>query len=192
MGTMTRLILASTSPRRRELMALLGVKFEVVPSPFQEDNSLPLPAAQLVTQLALGKARAVASDHPEAIVVGADTLVAIGDAILGKPADQADATRMISLLSGRWHNVFTGYAVVRADQEVSGVVGSRVHVRSLTPDEITRYGARTDIYDLAGAYAIQTTASTLIDQIEGDYFSIVGLPISRLATILPTFGAKLF
>lgn len=188
---MSKLILASTSPRRHALLAATGLNFTVIPSDYEEDNSLPLPPARLVQHLAEGKANAVASRHPGSIVIGADTLVVIDGRVLGKPADSKEVAMMITSLSGRWHSVFTGCVVVRGDERVGVAAETRVHFRNLTPSEIQAYAQLKEPLDKAGAYGIQTTAGIFIDAIDGDYFSMVGLPISWLAENLPRFGVDL-
>lgn len=170
---------------------MTGLKFAVEPSSYHEDNSLSLPPAELVTHLALAKARDVASTHSDAVVIGADTLVFADGHVLGKPTDQADARRMITLLNGKTHTVNTGVAVVAAGREFTDVSETLVTFRSLSKAEIEHYVALPDLYDLAGAYAVQGTAALFTARIEGDYLGVVGLPLSLLCPMLSKVGVDL-
>jgi septum formation protein len=190
-----RLILASASPRRRELLALLGHRYEVVPSAYDEvlPDYHPDPAA-LARHLAAEKALDVAPAHPGALVIGADTIVALGDRVYGKPVDGADAARMLRELSGRTHQVFTGVAVV--DTRVPGAEphgfssGTDVVFRELEDAEIRAYVATGEPLDKAGGYAIQGYGAVLIQGIRGDYPNVVGLPLTPLALLLRGLGVS--
>jgi len=186
-----RLVLASTSPRRRRLMADAGLEFDVVaPRYADEDNDAGEEPAGLVERHAAAKARSVAGDHPGALVIGADTIVVVDDVVLGKPADGADARRMLATIAARDHLVYTGVAVVEADTgagEVDNEV-TRVTVRPLTPGEVARYVATGEPLDKAGAYAIQGVGCFIVERIDGDYFNVVGLPMGLLARLLGAFG----
>ena len=189
------LILASSSPRRRELLTQAGYTFTVQSAEIDETPLRHEPAAAYVQRLAIEKAQAVAAMQPqkaEAVtVLAADTAVVVGgDRILGKPVDAADAERMLRLLSGRTHAVLTGLAVVT--QVAEGMrVRAHVEITQVTfnivmPDEIEAYVATGDPLDKAGAYAIQGYAARWIPRIEGDYFNVVGLPIAQVVTMLST------
>lgn len=188
---MPRIILASASPRRREILQQAGLTFEVVPAAYEEDNSLKLSPRELVSHLALGKAREVAARNPDALVIGADTLVFIGAQVLGKPTNADDVRRMISLLSGQTHSVATAVAVIAGGTEQTEVSETLVTFRALTPREIDHYAALPNVYDLAGAYAVQGTAALFTTRIEGDYLGVVGLPLSVLEPMLARHGIAL-
>ncbi len=177
---MTHLILASRSPRRRELLEKAGFQFEVRPSRVEE---IPLPgeeAEEFARRIARDKALDVASSaEPGALVLGADTVVADNGEILGKPADEPDAKRMLQALSGHAHRVITGVCLVRAPQEIEAWTHhtTMVSFRELDPEEIDSYIASKEPFDKAGAYAIQGLASRFVTRIEGCYFNVVGLPV---------------
>ncbi len=187
-----RLILASTSPRRRALLEGLGVPFEAVGSDVDETLVDGTPVQQ-ARALALAKARTVADTRSSGLVIGADTIVVVGSAILGKPRNRREAARMLGLLAGRRHRVITGVAVVDAasGREVIGHEETAVWIRSLEADEIQRYVASGEPDDKAGAYAIQGLGSLLVERIEGCYFNVVGLPLVKLDRILGEYGVHL-
>ncbi len=180
------LVLASISPRRRDLLVSLGFRPEVDPStlpePQRREGEAP-PAYAL--RAARAKARAVARRHTVGLVIGADTIVAVRDRILGKPASKEEAGTMLRLLSGRWHEVFTGICLIDAGsgRSRSAVSRSRVHFRRMTPEEIHWLLSKGEYRDKAGAYAIQGFASLFVDRIEGCYFNIVGFPIETFARL---------
>ena len=195
-----RLILASTSPRRRELLGLLGLPFEVVASRYDEAALSPigLTPPEYVTQLAHGKASEVAArTEGNALVIGADTTVILDDATLNKPADAADARRMLRLLSGRTHQVYTGLCLVVAQNGVMGDFQTDhavtdVTFDTLTDETIAAYVATGEPLDKAGAYGIQGKALSFIPGIPGDYFNVVGLPVFLLCRMLPGFGVHVW
>jgi septum formation protein len=177
------LILASTSPRRAELLRQLPVKFRVVPSDATElwhEHLSPLELCQLNAHR---KARAVAKKNPDAVVLGADTLVFLGNEILGKPRNLADARRMLMKLQGRTHQVVTGVSLIhlRAHREITFAVSTDVLFRPLTDATITDYLAAVNTLDKAGAYAIQQNGEWLVSEISGSFSNVVGLPLERLA-----------
>lgn len=183
------MILASASPRRRELLSLIFGEFRIVPSRFDERLVPPeLGPPEHVTYSSLMKARDIAAQYPDALVIGADTVVVVDSAILGKPQDPADAARMLRMLGGRAHQVYTGLAVTRGDLEASGSECTDVTFRELDDATIARYIATGEPMDKAGAYAIQGRGSVLITGISGCYFNVVGLPIYRLSRMLEAFG----
>jgi septum formation protein len=185
-----RLILASASPRRQELLGLLGLPFEVIPSAVDEAEHAGEggPPARTARRLAEVKAEEVATRHPHALVLGADTIVVLDDAVLGKPGGADDARRMLALLSGRTHQVITGIALRGAGLAASDAVSTDVTFRELTPREIDAYVATGEPMDKAGAYALQGRAAVLIEGIRGDYTNVVGLPLPRLAALLRRQG----
>lgn len=183
-----KLILASASPRRRELMDIAGYEYEVIASDAQELCG-GMQASELVRENALAKAREVfARTSAEGVVVGADTVVCLGGDILGKPKNALDAKEMLARLSGSAHEVLTGYAVICADGEKAGVCETRVHFKALSPAEIDAYVATGEPLDKAGAYGIQERAGLFVDRIEGDYFNVIGLPVEKLYPLLAECG----
>ncbi len=183
-----RVILASQSPRRRELLSLIGITHEVQPAHLDET---PLPG-ELPTvhseRLAREKASLVSAREPGALVIGSDTVVVVGGKILGKPGDDADARAMLRLLSGRTHMVYTAVAIARDGMVDSEVEGVTVAFRQLTDADIDAYVATGEPADKAGAYGIQGFGSTLIDGIDGDFFAVMGLPLRRLIALCQRNG----
>jgi septum formation protein len=188
--TTPRVILASQSPRRRELLSLIGIAHEVRPAHIDEtpyERELPTSHSE---RLARGKASLIASREPDALVIGADTVVVIGDTILGKPGDAADARSMLRRLSGRTHQVYTAVAVARNEMVDSEIEGVAVTFRSLSEADIDAYVATGECDDKAGAYGIQGFGSTLVDRIEGDFFAVMGLPLRRLVALCERAGYR--
>jgi septum formation protein len=187
-STSPPLILASGSPRRRELLLHLGIPFQIDPSGVDESPIPGLSPAQLVQALALAKVRDVTHRRPEAVVIGADTLVDIDGQALAKPRDPEDALRMLRLLAGRAHQVHTGVAVCRGDHVGSCVVSSTVFMRSSSDEVLVAYVAGGEPMDKAGAYAVQGEGSALIDRVEGSYLAVIGLPLLALRDLLRDAG----
>lgn len=183
------LILASASPRRRVLLRRLRLPFRILPSRVSEVSREKVPK-RLVVQLALRKARDVARRHPQAIVLGADTLVVCQGRILGKPRNLAHSRRILKILNGRWQQVYTGVAVVweGGKRSVSRAVESRVLARRLSEAELTRLAGKHP--DKAGAYAVQDRDDPFISRIEGDYGNVVGLPLDATRKLLEKAGAR--
>lgn len=179
-----RLVLASASPRRAELLRAAGFDFEVDPADVDERVVAGESPREHVLRLARAKAAAAAARHPDAAVVGADTVVAVDGAILGKPSDPADARRMLRLLSGRSHDVHTGVAVIYRGVLAEAAEVSAVRFTPLTEEEIDWYVASGEPDDKAGAYAIQGLAARFVDRIEGSYGTVVGLPIHLVHRLL--------
>ena len=189
-----RVILASKSPRRREILGMLGVKFEVLSADADESSDI-LDPALLVRELALRKGRAVrdlllknGEWNADTLIIAADTVVAAEGEILGKPCDDADAARMLRLLSGKGHQVISGVALLSGDREIATSESTDVRFASMTEEEILRYVASGEPSDKAGAYAVQGLASLYIEGLCGDYFNVVGLPVHRLHTLLREFS----
>lgn len=178
------LILASGSPRRRELLNALGIRFRVVPSgvsEFVQDGESP---AEHVSRLALEKALDVAQRFCEHWILGADTVVVIDEKILGKPENTDQAVSMLTSLAGRTHEVYTGYAIVhyqRQEEQRIRCVKSKVQIRSLAPEQIRGYVRTGEPMDKAGAYAIQGVGSAIVEGVEGSYTNVVGLPLCEVA-----------
>ena len=177
---MTDIILASASPRRSELMTLAGFRFDVICADIDEivpEKALP---QEVVMSLALQKAQAVAKDHRKSAVVGSDTVVALDGKILGKPHSESEAAEMLRSLSGRTHKVYTGVAIVCGDKVTSFFDETEVEFYPLTDQEILDYVATGEPMDKAGAYGIQGRGAVLVKRINGDYFNVMGLPISKV------------
>lgn len=174
------LILASGSPRRKELIELLGIPFCVEVSQADENLKEPLPPDETVKELSFRKAEAVAKNHKNEIVLGVDTVVFCGGQILGKPKNEEDAKRMLRLLSGRTHEVYSGFTLIKDGKRYSESVCTSVHFSVLSENEIDAYIASGEPMDKAGAYGIQGKAAKFVVGIEGDYHSVVGLPVQRI------------
>ena len=188
------IILASQSPRRKELLGQMGLKgFKIIAPDVDESMEENLAPAQLVEELSLRKAQAVADyvDDEEAIIIAADTVVALDGGILGKPADEREAFGMLSALSGNRHRVYTGVTVLRGSRSITSHEETIVTFRELDPEEIMDYIATEEPMDKAGAYGIQGLGALLVSGIEGDYFNVMGLPVYRLGRILSAFGVDL-
>jgi septum formation protein len=186
-----RLILASASPRRAEILHNAGFTFSVISSAVDETPFPSESARDHVARLAAAKAELVAARAVgPAIVLAADTVVAVENRILGKPRSEQDARQMLEALSGRTHSVLTGVTLIRLPdaERIEFVESTLVHFARLDPDEITRYLATEEPHDKAGAYAIQGRASRYVPRIEGCYFNVVGLPLARVQQSLITLG----
>ena len=183
-----RVILASSSPRRRELLSLVGIPHEVMPADIDETYLAGEGPAAHAERLARGKASAVAARHPTAVTIGADTIVVVDGDVLGKPRDEWEARRMLGRLSGRQHSVYTAVAASRDGRTESGVEKVDVTVRKLTDAEIAAYVATGEPMDKAGAYGIQGYGATIVERIEGDYFAVMGLALVRLVRLLARLG----
>ncbi len=189
---MSEIILASASPRRRELLRNMGLDFSIIVSDADEDMvDTTVPPEIYVQELALLKATATAKrvlDRKNALIISADTVVVYDNKILGKPKDEAEAKAMLKMLSGKIHQVYTGFCVLRMKDAMTVCKSVCTHVRfkNLTDEKISSYVATKECMDKAGAYGIQGLGSMLIDAIQGDYFNVVGLPVSELAEILET------
>lgn len=189
MSDQPSLVLASGSPRRRELLALLGVDFIVDPSGADETPPAGAMAEKVARFLALVKAREVAARHPGAYILGADTLVAVDDLILGKPVDAADAARMLRLLRGRAHRVPTGVALIAPDgTETVLVETATVTMHPYTEIAIGAYLSTGEPFDKAGSYAVQGAGGALVASVEGCYTTVVGFPLCRVMALLRDAG----
>ncbi|MFL5559733.1 MAG: Maf family protein [Gemmatimonadaceae bacterium] len=183
-----RVVLASGSPRRRQLLDLIGITHEVRPSNIDETARPREAPRRHAERLAREKATAVARRDPDLITIGADTVVVINRKVLGKPVDDADAARMLAMLSGREHTVITAVAVSRGKKLRSAIEEVRVKFRRLRDAEIDAYIATREPMDKAGAYGIQGYGATIVERIEGDYFAVMGLPLVRLINLLRDVG----
>ena len=187
------IILASNSPRRRELLAQIGIRDFQILSPDVDETVEPgLSPARMVEALSLRKAQAAAGRAgADDLIIAADTVVALDGRVLGKPRDQEDAFAMLSALSGREHRVYTGVTVLRGGQAATEHEETAVAFRALSPEEIRDYIATGEPMDKAGAYGIQGVGALLVQGIRGDYCNVVGLPVFRLGRMLSGFGVKL-
>jgi septum formation protein len=190
-----RLILASASPRRHDLLTACGISFEIIPSMIDEHPLRNEQAAAYVQRLALAKAESVAQHHTDAVVLGADTTVTIDGLIFAKPQSLDDARQMLHRLCGREHEILTGVAVVAGkmagrvgDRSAQAMVASRVLMRHFTAATIEWYIATGEPVDKAGAYAVQGLGGALVEQIEGSYTNAVGLPLAETLALLRRFG----
>jgi len=183
-----KLILASGSPRRRELMKLMGVNFEICESSWNEENlkETLLSPVELCTGNALQKARNVSIATDKCIIIGCDTIVVLKKEILGKPSGKEEAREMLSKLSNKSHTVYSGLAVIDREnkKEITDCVATKVKFRKLTPGEINSYVETGEPLDKAGAYGIQGRGGLLVEKIDGCYYNVVGLPLTALYKIL--------
>lgn len=189
-----KIILASTSPRRKALLAKAGLEFEVAASGYEENMDSRLAPSELAKCLSYGKAAAVAAHQEGALVIGADTFIVLDGRLLGKPHDAERALAMLRSLNGRDHAVITGFTVIDTTTQrfASEAVETKVYFRNLTEKEMADYVATGEPLDKAGAYAIQGLGAALIDRIEGDYDNVVGLPVSALSKCLHEFDQGIF
>lgn len=185
------LILASASPRRRELLTALGWPFEVHPAVVSEEERPGESPEELVQRLSLLKAQTLKQQFPDRIIIGSDTVVVLKGQILGKPRHNAEALSMLSRLSGQSHEVFSGLAVVSPGKTLVGFDRCVVHIRSLSDADIAAYEATGESADKAGAYAIQGLGTLLVDAIEGNYTTVVGLPVPLLSRFMVRLGLAL-
>ena len=182
------MILASASPRRRDLLALAGIAHTVAPADVNEDVRAGERPDAYVERLAREKAAVIAARHPAAVVIAADTTVVLDDEILGKPGSTAEARAMLRRLAGHTHTVLTGMAVSRGGRTASAVERVEVTFRDLSDAEIAAYVATGEPMDKAGAYGIQGFGATIVERIHGDYFSVMGLGLRRLVALLAAVG----
>jgi len=186
--TTCRVILASSSPRRRQLLDLIGIAHEVQPANIDETMRAREVPRRHAERLAREKATKIATRDPDLITIGADTVVVINRKVLGKPRDEAEAVHMLSKLSGREHTVITAVAVARGKKLRSAIEEVQVRFRRLRDDEIRAYVATGEPMDKAGAYGIQGYGATIVERIEGDYFAVMGLPLARLTSLMRDLG----
>ena len=188
--TPPRVILASQSPRRRELLTLVGITHEVRPADIDETylaGEKPAPHAE---RLARGKCAVIAEREPDALVIGSDTIVVVDGEVLGKPKDEGDAAHMLRRLSGRSHLVVTAVAVAWRGEIRSAVEDVNVTFHSLSDDDIAAYIATREPMDKAGAYGIQGYGATIVERVDGDYFAVMGLPLQLLVRVVRELGIR--
>lgn len=183
-----RVILASASPRRQELLKNIFPEFIVCPAQMEESVPADMAVRDCPAYLATQKAKCVALQYPDDLVIGSDTVVVLGDAMLGKPADKEDAFAMLSALSGKTHQVITGCCLVQGGRVHAFSEITDVKFKNLTQEEITGYVATGECFDKAGSYAIQGLGGALVAEVHGDFNNVVGLPVERLREELRHFG----
>ncbi len=177
-----KIILASQSPRRQEILTEAGLIYEIVPSKVDEKFNKSLSIEEAVIDLAHQKALWVYNETKdnEALIIGADTIVVIDEEVLGKPKDYNDAVRMLQMLENKMHQVFTGVSLIKGAKTLNFYEKTNVYFKPMSKKDIARYIEEENVYDKAGSYAIQGEAMRYIDHIEGDYYNVIGLPIERL------------
>ncbi|WP_223591157.1 Maf family protein [Neobacillus bataviensis] len=188
---MQNLILASSSPRRKELLETLQLKFAISSSEVDESFDPSLSPEEVVMELAERKAMVIFKENPDSFVIGSDTIVVADNRILGKPADEAEAISMLQSLSGRKHEVFTGVSILSPTSSTRFYEKTEVWFWELTDEEIRSYVKSGEPLDKAGAYGIQQLGSMLVKKIHGDYFAVVGLPVARTVRELQRLGYQL-
>lgn len=185
------IILASQSPRRKELLGLFHIPFEIRVADIDETMDPEKSPYDEVARVSRAKAQAIPREEGD-VVIAADTIVVCGGHVLGKPRDEADAVRMLSLLSGRDHQVMTGMTVIRGEKSISCTEVTDIHFRSLSEKEIRNYVATGEPMDKAGSYGIQGGAALFAEKMVGDYYNVMGLPVCRLGMILKEIAPELF
>lgn len=190
---MKPIILASTSPRRKEILAKTRLKFKVVESDYKENMGLKLKPLELAKFLSRGKAEAVVSKFKNHIIIGADTFVALGDKLLGKPQTIGMAKKMLKQISGKTVSIITGYTIIDtgSGKTISKASKTKIYIKKLSNTEINNYVKTGEPLDKAGAFAIQGIGAVIIKKIEGDFFNAMGLPLFDLAKELKKFGIKI-
>jgi len=189
---MKKIILASASPRRKQLLEQIGVKFEICPSNIEEILDPRLSPRKQVEVLSVQKAKKVAQEYSDAIILSADTMVSFDGEVFGKPKDAEDATVMLNKLSGKVHSVVTGFTLLdtKTLKTVTGSTETKLWFRKISKEEIKNFIIREKPYDKAGAYAVHELASIFVEKIEGDFFGAVGLSVFLVAKELKKFGIK--
>lgn len=184
---MKKIILASKSPRRKQILEQFGVDFQIEISDFDESQIAFKTPIEMVEKLSFEKAKIIAERNPDAVTIGADTIVVFGNEIIGKPKSEEDALRILKLLSGNTHEVITGFTVMENEKSVTGYVSSKVKFKEISDSEIAAYIATGEPMDKAGGYGIQSKGGLFIESITGDYFNVVGLPVAALSDVLKDF-----
>jgi len=190
---MKQIVLASASPRRKEILQKTGISFTVDESSYEEDNGAGLEPPELAMRHSIGKAKDIASRYQDAIIISADTIVVLGGKVFGKPKNRADAASMLSKLSGKAHTVITAFTIfdTRSGKKFSKPVESKVYFRKLGREEIDAYVKSGEPMDKAGAYGVQGLGATIVRKIEGDFFNVMGLPLCEVVIALKNFGIKI-
>lgn len=190
---MKKIILASASPRRKELLERIGLKFKVEPGNYEEDIKSGGELHKTARRISMEKAELVARKHKNTIVIAADTFIVFQGQILGKPHTEAASRNMLERLNGKSHLVITGFTIIDTsnNKTLSRSIETRVYIRKLNPADINSYVKSKEPLDKAGAYAIQGLGAVIVERIEGDYFNVVGLPLSALTEALKEFGINI-
>lgn len=184
---MQRIILASQSPRKKQILEQLGLTFETIPSSYEEDMTLPLSPEELAKKMSLGKAQDVFAKNPDALIIANDIFIVYEGTLLGKPHTLERAREMLTMISGKTHQAVSGTTVMTKDKEVTEATVTNIVMRSFTTDEIERYLQKEDTLDAAAAYKIQGLGAALIEKIDGDYNNVVGLPVNTVTKLLREF-----
>jgi len=189
---MRKIVLASSSPRRKELLEKFGLSFTVDTGTFREDFSRGMEPHKLAREISLGKAEAVSRKHPDALIIGADTFIILANRIIGKPQTEEEAREMLQNISDNSHLVITGFTVIdtASGRIVSHSVETKVYMREISPQEIEAYIKTGEPLGKAGGYAIQGLGALFVEKIEGDYYNVVGLPMYELMKTLKEFGIQ--
>ncbi len=190
---MKKIILASASPRRKEILEKTGLKFKVDESDYEENMDVNLKPHDLAMRHAIGKAKAVACKHSNAIIISADTIVVLKNRVFGKPRNKKEAKEMLKTLRGKAHTVITGYTILDSEsgKRETRAIESKVFFKRLTDDEIDAYIRSGEPLDKAGAYGVQGLGALIVKRIEGDFFNVMGLPLSSVAESLKKFGIEI-
>ncbi len=190
---MREIILASTSPRRRELLAKLGLKFKVVESDYEEDMSLKMTPKKLAAFLSKGKAESVAKKYKKHLIISADSFVVLGSEVFGKPHTPEKATEILRKISGKVVSNLTGFTIMDTlnKKVISRTVETKIYIKKLTREEIANYVKSGESLDRAGGFVVQGLGALLVRKIEGDFWGIMGLPLFDLAKELKKFGVKI-
>jgi septum formation protein len=189
---MRKVILASQSPWRKEILARTGIPFSIEKSNYEEDLTLPLLPKKLVLEMARGKAEDVALRHRNVIVIAADTIAVFRNHVIGKPITPKRAKEVLAMLAGNWHEAMTGLVVIdtKSGKRIEKTIVTKVHMRQSSRGEREAYVRTGEPLEVAGAYALQSRAGVFVDEIRGDYWNIVGLPLAATVEALSTFGIK--
>ena len=189
---MKKIILASASPRRKEILALTGLRFRVEPSDYEETLDNAIKPHKLAKRLSLEKARAIAGKYRDALIIAADTFIVFRGKLLGKPHTSKEARKILRLLNGKSHSVITGYTMLDTGtgQKITRSVETKVWFKKMSSQELDAYAATGEPIGKAGAYAIQGRGAMIVKKIEGDYLNVVGLPLFDLAESLKKFGIR--
>jgi septum formation protein len=188
---MKQIILASKSPRRKQILQQVGLEFTIAVSDFDETQIKFKTPEDLVEKLSFEKAKVIAVKNPNAIIIGADTTVIYKNEIIGKPTSKQDAIRILKLLSGNIHEVVTGFTVISGNKSITKHVTSKVKFKKLSEAEIKAYVLTGEPMDKAGGYGIQDKGGLFVEDIQGDYFNVVGLPIFAVSEVLKQFGVEI-
>jgi septum formation protein len=190
---MKRIILASASPRRKEILQKTGLAFTVEESGYEENNSAGLEPCKLAVKHSIGKAMDIMPKYNDALIIAADTIVVLGKKVFGKPKNGIDAADMLSKLSGKAHTVITGFTILdtATGKRFSRAVESKVYFKKLDKDEIEAYVRSKEPMDKAGAYGVQGLGAVIVRKVEGDFFNVMGLPLCELVIALKKFGVKI-